>query len=105
MEVARERSGRNYAGSHDRRRNRRTGSGAAGLGGAAIALFTWWAVQDGGTAPGSSYPGGVAERLPGPIGYPHSIVFRTLAQTGMVGSVLLMSVLAAAVAGLGKAPA
>ena len=27
------------------------------LGGAAVALFTWWAVHDGGTAPGSWYPG------------------------------------------------
>jgi hypothetical protein len=41
-----------------------TGEGIAGpgvlrlaLGGAAVALFTWWAVHDGGTAPGSWYPG------------------------------------------------
>jgi tetratricopeptide (TPR) repeat protein len=41
-----------------------TGEGIAGprtlrlaLGGAAIALFTWWAVHEGGTAPGSWYPG------------------------------------------------
>jgi hypothetical protein len=41
-----------------------TGEGIAGpgasrlaLGGAAVAVFAWWAVQDGGTAPGSSYPG------------------------------------------------
>ena len=41
-----------------------TGEGIAGpgalrlaLGGAAVAVFAWWAVHDGGTAPGSWYPG------------------------------------------------
>jgi hypothetical protein len=91
---------------------RMTGEGIAGpgavrlaLGGAAIALFTWWEVHDGGTTPGSCRPGASTGGSPARSGYPHSIVFRTLAQTGMVGSVLLMSLPAAAVAGLGKAPA
>jgi hypothetical protein len=57
MNLARELIGWNYAG-------RMTGEGIAGpgalrlaLGGAAVAVFAWWAVHDGGTAPGSWYPG------------------------------------------------
>jgi hypothetical protein len=100
-----------------------TGEGIAGpramrpaVGGVAAALFTWWAVHDGGTAQGSWYPGALlclaalaaftvwsflsVSWADARGADPHSIVFRTLGQTGMVGVVLLTALHAAAFAGI-----